>query len=1000
MTPSDTYLPTFVAEMRGYLAALHAQEQVLASPTRSGSTTEAAMQVLHDLGHTLAGLGATVAQDDITLLGDCLEKVLAQLMNDAFPLPRLIAVPITYLTVYLETRVNAMAGAGKWLTPDAGDLREAERVATMLRALMPATSSDTQPDLATITEGTSLTLPEEEERFPADIQHIIDAFLQSELSRSDLSFLQSSVAPAAPETLHLFTEEMGDDLAHLRRALASVQVGTLPLETLTIMEEIAHKMKGAAYSVGMPSIGAICDMLETMLTTLRQGQATLDMAVWRWLIEACDDLEVLHTHLIATGVDDANTAPLAHLHEQYARIMADAAATSQPQRVASPPAAGSLAATPTNSSHVLTPPSTMRIDVRRLDQLMTTLGTMHINQIEIARLQHESARSEGEIARIIARLNDLHDRLRAERIAAAAHGLQSAIDPAALSAGPRHTPPPAILGQWLQQRQALNSTEHANPPELDDYSEFDFLMNMLGESLSDLRAMHFQLQTALNQTQRQHEYHDFLSDAVQRDVLALRMVPIADLLPKLQLAVRAAADEDRKEVTLVEEGSQIEIDGDIADALQESLVQLVRNAVIHGIESPAERAEAHKTEPPQITVQVAYEGDGVRIAIKDNGRGINHEKLIAAALLPRATGKLISAEEARQMSREEAFALMFLPDVSTAVEIRPLAGRGMGLPTVQRAVESVRGTIRVTSEPGVGTTFTIRIPTLLSTLHGLVVHAGTNGYIVPLADIRRTAPITDTMFVTTPTGQIQANVPDMLGNTHTMPIITLAALMGHAEIPTTGGAGLVVAIDRTEYAIIVDAIGDESDLIIRRVPKHLQRRGVRGATITPQGEVLLILDLPEMLRAARATHQFGMTRPQLVAPSSAITQGEYILVVDDSPSIRRGLELMLQEAGYAVQTARDGLDAIEHITHVYPRLIVLDVEMPQMTGYELLEVLHSHAPFQHLRTIMLTSRTAPHYRDHALHLGAVDYLVKPVTSATLLAAIKQALTHTARSSQP
>lgn len=1002
MTTPDPYFPTFVGELHGYIAELHEQESIIASPTRSGGSMDDALRTLRRLGHTIASLGATVGLEDFVLLGDCLEAVLVQMLAGQYPLPRLIGVPLTYLTVHLETRVSAMASAGHYLAPDAGEVAEAERVTSMLRALVPdftalAVSEDaqaTQPDLATIAEEEAAA-EEPEERFSADIQNIIDAFLQSELSRSDITFLQSPVPLAAPEALQLFTEEMSDDLRELRRILAELAPNATQPAQLTAMNELAHKLKGAAYVVGTQSIGAVCDMLETMLATLRQGQARLDAPTQRWLIQTLENLDQLRDRLLETGTDEGDTAPLAQLHEGYARIMSDAAAASNPSRI-NPARLNGHAPTsnaiPTPTQSLSLSPSTMRIDVRRLDQLMSTLGTMHINHIEIDRLRQEGVGSEREIALAITRLTDLYDRLRAERVAAAGRGLSPTLDPVALSGGPRRTPLPPALAQWIEQRRQQDDQPSDDQPELDYYSEFDLIMAMIGETISDLRSMHLQLQTALNQMQRQHEYHDFLAEAVQRDVLALRLVPLGDLLPRLQLAVRLVAPEEGKEVEFEATGAHIEIDGEIANILLEPLVQIVRNAVVHGIETPEERAAAGKTEPPCIRFSAAYAGDGVRIEISDNGRGINHQQLIAKAMvIPSGNGTLLTAERARALSREDAFELMFLPDVSTAVEIRPMAGRGMGLPTVKHAIESVRGTVRASSEPEVGTSFVITIPTTLGTLRGLTVRADINGYVVPLGDVRRTAPIDASMFFTNAEGLPRARVPDMLGQAQEMPVMTLAALLGHDEIPTAGQMALIVLVERVEYAIIVDAIGEERDLIIRRVPKHLRRRGVRGASITTQGEVLLILDLPEMIRSAISTGRLGTEVPRLSIPPPKAQQGDYILVVDDSPSIRHGLELMLREAGHAVETARDGIDAIDHITRLHPRLIILDVEMPQMNGYQLLEVLHSHAPFKHLRAIMLTSRTAAKYRDHALALGAVDYLVKPVSSETLLAVIQRAM---------
>jgi chemosensory pili system protein ChpA (sensor histidine kinase/response regulator) len=981
--PDAAYFPIFAGELRGYIAELHQQELVIASPTRTGSPIESALRALQRLGHTLAGLGETVALADVALLGAALDEVMSALPSiDPLPAARRIAVPVTYLAMHLEARLGRMQTAGDFLPPDAGEQAEAERVTRRLRDLTLPPAMDPAATISTLSEDAA-------ESYAGDIQGIIDTFLQSNLSRADISFLQST-PPAIPDDhLQLFSDEMSDDLGVLRQMLAQVTSGGNPSEALTQMSLTAHKLKGAAFMAGLPTIGALSDVLETMLIALRQGQATLNAETVRWLIEACDALEAMQTRLAVTRSEDNDTEALARLHEGYAYLMSQAIAAGDVHDTAPLATRAEDEAGQTTNPNLSTvaPHPMLRVAARRLEDVMATLGTMQINLIELARLRGDAAGSEQEIARVLARITELYDRLRAERIAAAAHGLHGAVDPTTSSAGPRRTPVPPVLAEWLEQHRGTPADDQ---PELEYYSEFDVLMAMVGEAVSDLRAMHLRLQTALNQTQRQQEYQDFLTETIQRDVLALRLAPLTDIVARLTLVVQATAHEEGKVVEFVAEGAENTLDSDIIAVLLDPLVQVTRNAVVHGIEPPDERAAAGKTAPARVRFHAATDGDGVVITISDNGRGINPQRLIASAMLVQTpAGPLLSPERARALSLAEAFDLMFLPDVSTAVEIRPNAGRGMGLPTVRRAIESVQGSVSVSSTPGEGTAFTFRLPPSLSSARAVTVRAGAGNYAVPLRDIRRFIAVTSDDLLTTADGVVRARVADESGATAELPAITLAALLEQDDA-TPGKTALVVARDHQEYAVIVDDVGDERDLIIRPVPRHLRRRSVRGAAITTTGAALLILDLPDLIAAALAADRFGARPPVLAAPAER-RQGDYILVVDDSPSIRHGLGVMLDEMGYATQMARDGFEAIERINVAHPRLIILDVEMPQMNGYELLEVLRAHAPYHDIHAVMLTSRATAQYREHALRLGAVDYLVKPVTSEALHAAIARAL---------
>ncbi len=983
MLPTDTYFPIFAEEMAHHIDELQRQELTLASPTRSGDSLEDALDRVQRLGHALASLGKTVRMTDFALLGATLETVLSQVLTGRYPMPRLIAVPITYVTVHLQARMDRMNAAGRFLAPDLGEMAEAERTAQMIRTLVadsdaPATSprEDGAPDDTPV--------------FSADIQNIVDAFMQSELSRSAMRFLGSGGPSIEPDLIETLVGEFSDDLGALRQLLAQLGTSAPPQPILTEMSERAHKIKGSAHTAGAHIVGNIGEMMEDLLGMLRQKRISVNDATARWFINAIDTLDTLLTLLATTQSDEGDSEALANLHEGYAIIMATISNVS-PHDTLSMPVLADLRAAPTTPAHSQTAIGGARLDVRRLDHLLEALSTLFINHIETGRVHEEALTGEREIERAITRLTQLYDRLRRERIQLVQQGTHAPSPPE--SAAPLNAPP-----RWGTSQPGSAAREGADaPPDMEQYSEFDLIMAMLGETLSDLRAMDLQLQTALHHTQRQYEYDDYLTTTLQRDLLALRLVPLREVEYRLHLTLRAVAAEEHKTVELSFDLGDVEIDSDIVTVLVEPLTQIVRNAVVHGIETGEDRRDAGKDPLGHIHVRAAMTDEGVTIAISDDGRGISPHKIAASAMMVQGPDglPLLTEEAARGLSREGAFALMFLPDVSTAVEVRPAAGRGMGLPTVRRAITGVRGTITIDSEPGSGTTFTLHLPITLSTIRSVVVGAEANHYAIPLSDIARTTRVGPNDLFTADDGRAYARLSDLLGGEATLPVVTLADLLDHREIPMRGAHALIVTVEGRDYAVLVDDLGEQRDMVVRRVPRHLRRQGVRGAAINPDGAVLLILDLPRVVAEAIAAGRFGARAPVLAGAVPPPPQGDYLLVVDDSPSMRQGLRQQLQAAGFNVQTARDGLDAIQQITAQLPRLLVLDVEMPQMNGYDVLEVLRAHPPFKGVRAIMLTSRSAARYREHALQLGALDYLIKPVTGEGLVAAITRALATTA-----
>jgi chemotaxis protein histidine kinase CheA/CheY-like chemotaxis protein len=969
MRDPNAYFSSFIPEAQQILAGLRLCERRLTTPARQRERLEADFAETQRLGHALGGLAATMQLDDLALLGTALEDTLTQLSPETTP-ARAIGIPMMYVTVYLDGRIARMISAGRVLPADRGEQAEAERITMMLRALAPP---ETAPRLA----------DDDDLHLPPELRQVVQAFLDADLSTSAISAATSAMPAVTGNHIAAFIDEMSDDVARLQRLAVGLRAGEeLPLATLTEMNEVAHSLKGAAYFVRAMVTGNLCEMMETLLGAVRQGYAPFTGDVVRWLLAACENLEGLKAYLTTDRTDARGAALLHPLHEGFARIMTAASDLPAPRSRTAP-----------SSGQSETPPiaSTLRVTPESLERLMNAIDRLQINDTQADRHQADATGSEQEIRLTIMRLTELHDRLRSERIEYLTKPYP-VYDPIAMMQEPRATPMPPALSRYMEQKLREGMARPENLLAVETYSEFDLLMDLLGEVIRDLRFMHTRLETALSRTRRQHQLHMALTRQAQREVLSLRQVPLATLIPRLQIVARTTADQEGKEVTFIAAVDDVLLDGEIASALVDPLVQTVRNAVAHGLESLVTRRDAGKLDPPAIHMVARSDTDGVTIAISDNGHGINHEQIIAAALLVQGPdGPLLTEEQAHALTREEAFALMFLPDVSTAFEVRPSAGRGMGLPSVKRVIEQIGGSVSVSSELGQGTTFFFRVPSSPGLIRAINVRAASGRFAIPFTDFARATLVEPEQCFLAEDGTAFARVPDLLGNAQTMPIIALSDLLGREQEPVRGRHVVIVGVDRQMFAVTVDEVGEISNMIVRRTPAYLRRRGISGVTLTQEGEGLAVLDLPMLLRHAMREGTFRQRLPAIAPREAAAPQGNYILVVDDSPSIRQSLERLLTGAGYEVQEARDGLDAVHHITRLRPRLIILDIEMPRMNGYEFLEVLRAQPPDQRLHAVMLTSRAAPRHRARAFELGAVEYLVKPVRDDVLLAAVALAL---------
>lgn len=498
--------------------------------------------------------------------------------------------------------------------------------------------------------------------------------------------------------------------------------------------------------------------------------------------------------------------------------------------------------------------------------------------------------------------------------------------------------------------------------------------------------------------------------------MKVRLVPLSSMTPRLYRSARAVALKQGKEIEFLMEGLETEVDRTVFEEISGPLQHLMRNAVNHAIEKPEVRIQHGKVPAGQVKLSAMYEGNQVVITVRDDGTGIDAEHVRSTAI---ARG-LIRPDQS--LSETELIDLIFRPGFSTASVLSEESGRGVGLDVVHDSVSRLRGTIEVESMPGQGTAFTMKFPTSLAIQSAMMVMVAGQQFAIPTSMVESIGRI-DNYKRTTFAGQ-----PAIIIQNDLYPLTMLSQYL---SLP--GGAVedkspiLFVNIGGNRVALVVEDIRTKQDIVVKNLGPHLRQvHGIAGATVLGNGRVVLILELGELLStrprvaslppyrenlasermAAIPASQKPQVSPTPVRPAASIVgversgiasqgpalsgpeRGKHILIVDDSPSVRRVVSNMLKQNGWEVQMARDGVEALELVAREIPAAILLDIEMPRMDGYELIATLRSQAQYRTLPLVVLTSRAASKHQQRAIQLGANSYVVKPYQDEELLNMLK------------
>ncbi len=800
------------------------------------------------------------------------------------------------------------------------------------------------------------------------------------------------------EILEFFQPEAEEHLQIVSDCLISLEGNNNPEEINKLFRAI-HTLKGSAAQVGLKRLGAIAHRVEDLIGRLRDGEIEPSPMVVDVCLESIDTLKkTLHKQWadereMRAGVDSllgriAEFAPLDPEDTDLA-IPANTATTTVAALEEIKPDVKAMIAAKFQAGPTAAVKS-VRIALDRLDRMMNTVGELVINRTRmVGRVS--------ELEKLVDTLNFSKERLQGKVSEFQEKYEFNRVSSQAKSADWNTN----TTSQRLTSAAAGDTSFWSDFSELemDRYDDFNILSRSMAEISADVNEVLSQLQGYIGRVEGDIDEFTKLAHHLQDEFTAARMVPIGTLYSRLSRAVRDAAKSADKQVELDLGGSETELDNSIIQQISDPLVHLVRNSVAHGIESAADRVVAGKPQLGKVSLRAYHRGNHIYIEVQDDGRGIDYDRVRHSAI----ERGLVSPETADRLTERDLREMLFHPGFSTAPVKTELAGRGVGLDVVRANLNTLNGEIDIQSTTGVGTTFTLKVPLTLIISPALFVRCGATSFALPLAVVEEIRRLRSDEIENVG-GKLLTKVRDVVTE-----VVRLDGYLGLPPLEAINGYFHMVVANtgNRQIGLVVEEVIGKDEIVIKNLGEYLRRvKLFPGTTIAPDGSLILLLDLNRMVATdptERRTLQATASAARIFAPGSAavahgsipaeaidrVTRERLIVVADDSISVRKFVGRMLEKNGYVVKLAADGLEAAELVTQHGCHLVITDLEMPRMTGYELMVQLRQNASTRRIPVMVVTSRAGAKHRDRALKEGAAAFLTKPVQEDQLLAAVEQ-----------
>ncbi|KWV12507.1 Hpt domain-containing protein, partial [Xanthomonas translucens] len=838
----------------------------------------------------------------------------------------------------------------------------------------PADTDATQPAHAQ-TDAPADTTSGDAQHAPADVADA-PSFAESaphdtasadsiELAAVDLGPLD--FADLDRELVDIFVEEGKDLLDHCDRLVAELRAAPQDRDALAGLQRDLHTLKGGARMAGVNPIGDLGHGIESLLEAVAANRTELDRRDVQLLERGFDRLHQLLTltgnHRAVAMPDDLIGRFDARTHGRSLPLEAGTAAATQADAgvAATLQAAVAAESIPAAAPAPLSAPlpvdgmldeesmiarpmqEQVRVRADLLDRLVNHAGEVAIYR---SRLEQQLGAFRGamsELDRTNARLRDQLRRLDLETEA-------------------------QIVARY--QREQDQTQQNFDPLELDRFSTLQQLSRALNESAADLGG----LQGVLDDLARQYDgllqQQSRVSSELQDGLMRARMVPFDGLVPRLRRVVRQAASETGKQVHLTLEGTHGELDRNVLDRMIAPLEHMLRNSVAHGLETPEQRRAAGKPEEGSIAIRLRREGSEIVLEVADDGAGLNRD-----AIRHRAEQRGLIASGAA-LSEEELDSLIFAPGFSTYDQVSQLAGRGVGMDVVRNEVRQLGGSVDIHSVWGQGVTFTLRLPQTLAVTQAVFVQIGETTFAVPVASVSGIGRISRERFDAADGGYHYSGEQFALHDLGSLVGQAPARAEGQMQVPL-----LLVRAGDLRAAVAIDQVLGNREIVVKPVGLQIASvPGIYGATITGDGRVVVILDVAPLVRRYLAQP----ARPVVEAAPTEQRRAPLVMVVDDSLTMRKVTSRVLERHNFDVIVARDGIEALERLDERVPDLMLLDIEMPRMDGYELATAMRADPRYRAVPIVMITSRSGEKHRQRAFEIGVQRYLGKPYQELDLM----------------
>ncbi len=895
------------------------------------------------LAHSLAGSSATVGFSALSEMTRMLEHALEHVRWQPHGVPEQAA---TFVATAEDIRRLLHQFAAGFLKEPNPQLMDELRAILHTEAEMASPDSGAEPEAPEAAWAEQGPQDDPADDLPPQAQSAVQD-IDDEIDARDV---------IDPDLFPIFEEEAAELLPGLGAALRQWVARPGNMGARNELLRGLHTLKGSARLAGAMRLGAMAHRMESAVEQIdAEAPRSEDIEP---LLTHLDGLQAGFNALRARGAQPPQPGPAS-----------DAAASPAAKDVATEPAAEGAPA-PRSAPPAAMPPRaagpTVRVRAQLLDRLVNQAGEVMIARSRLDARVGQMRTSLGELS---GNLERLRQQLRDIEVQAETQ---------------------------MQSRLALSRDAGAgfDPLEFDRFTRVQELTRMMAESVNDVATVQRNLQRTVEAAEDDLIAQGRQARELQRDLLRTHMVEFDGIAERLYAVVRQASKEAGKQIKLDIEGGSIEMDRGVLDRMAPAFEHLLRNSVAHGIEAPERRVDAGKPAVGRIAIALRQEGNDVAVDFSDDGGGLDLERIRARAV---AQGLLA---EGAELAPGAAAQLIFQPGFSTAAGLTELSGRGIGMDVVRSEVQALGGRIETQSRPGEGTSFRMVLPLTTAVTQVVMLRAGhqTIGVPASLVEIvrRTTAAELDASYAGS---QFHDGVDSI-------PFFWLGALLQSS--PRSGepaGKTRPVVVLRSaaqRIAMHVDEVLGNQEVVVKNLGPQLSRLpGLAGMSVLASGAVVLIYNPVALATVygdqARALAQAGGEPAggalvggiaEVAAPAAGSAGVPLVLVVDDSITVRRVTQRLLQREGYRVALASDGLQALERLQQERPALVLSDIEMPRMDGFDLARNIRGDALLRDLPIVMITSRIARKHREHAMELGVNHYLGKPYSDEELLGLVE------------